>query len=980
MSKKYNALAVLSIIASVGTVTAIVVTTAVTKTQQPTNTANNIEAQDELEIQNQIISLDLKAFKDKSEPSQAQKDQFKADVQTAKQIHTKYSSMNESLSQNQKEQLTQLEQNIILLESKLVEKPQDNNSANELQLQLDALKSDIDAQSKLLTTSTESSHYLDVFNESEKILVKRVTELSNQISSSNNEELKANFDSLIVKNNANKSNAFAKIKEKIKPQLDTLILISQEYKNLISTDINNANLPEAVFKLVADAVDLNNTKQAIQNDITSNELLNSKEKTDFSSQLISSNTSENIGALEQLVHDKVAQKASAINKVVNMDLFGYETQRNFIAQIIEQGPIFLTETVDPIYQAKLNTIKELRKLEFLTDGAYSSIERDLIMYRDNMDVYSEVLENAKLLNDSVKEAKKEVESLTNISQISKDEHIKNILYAIDVWKVDEILSRFVGSDKNKSNEIEQLKSSLLQAHVNEQIRNSITELAKHSSIDANLNHFVLGNVESKYNDINGANESVLTQQQKEALLSKLANVITNDDLLGVEFDFKTEKEKNEAKTRVDQNQSLASNKDEIKRNIDAAQNYYDVKIAEWNNSQNHDLEIKRARVQSEISKLEYISQKYKNEINKFLDAQNTEDVFNAKKDELVNLNESKKQSWAQLNISESNFNKYFFQLKKFEFNDAKTNNDANAVISFISELNTKVTDAIAEISNLQVISDTLKNNFKTAILNVNRIESVAYFLEDLRKIHTSFEGFFNNASQSEHLTQEQKDAFVSQINNANSLYEGDAVGEKISIAIKISKIRQLILSSGELIDKDKNTLFNELIQSTITLDHADNVYKLITTYIQSLQNKNREKTSIDNLKYSSEKLAQKYKTSIDLFVSVESPDLERNYVTSKQRLDEQKTNLVNKLNALEHLSQENKNMFIAKIKDIDSETHLNSISAYIDEFNAKKQEYKALIDNTNEISQEQKDAFKQKLEAITQLHEFVKLGREIKIS
>ncbi|WP_029608750.1 hypothetical protein [Mycoplasma simbae] len=980
MSKKYNTIFVLSIAASVLTTTAVLLTTA-TKSQLNINARQN--NQNELDKHIQILTKDI-AFVDSNNISEAQSDQFKQDLQNAKAIHAKFTGSKDAFAAQNAAKLQQLDQKIKLLEAKLANSKHKNNVDSPIDSKLDELEAKINAQQAKLSSATSAKAYLDVFNSVKKINQHDIESLRQAVSNSNNQQIKTRFDSLSAKNNSTHTNSLNRIKELVRNEINALSLISTDSKNINYATLDSTTLPEQAYKLSSDLEKLNDNKEEIKIIINASSLLSTQQKTDFINKLTQANDIEAINSVYKEFLTNISFKASAIDDLWILNLFSVEIKNKYKNQIIEQGADALINVIRNDYNNKLQALEAIHGFNSLAHNVLSHFE-NLIVHAEGNDNYAEIVASAQSLNQKIIEATNEINAITLLSQTQKSEIIGKISNLTEPNAVTRELTKIKNTADAMENTLNQVNNALEQASFDAATKQSINNFVKNTNVEGykqSINFEVYARtINDLINKINSTTSTPLSQEQKQKVLAKLAKAVSIDDLLKVQFDFKTESERNKAKARVQNNSYPESGKKErIITNIEQAKDIYLIKIAEQDNDRVNSKDQMRYTAQSNINNLEYISQSIKDETNRYLNTQNSQDTFNAKLQELTELNNAKKSLWEQLNINESNFNKFILSHYKYEFLNAKTADEYNSVLNSIREQNNNVDLALTVINWFTLMPAQAKNDFREYVKNVDSSSKIEQLIGKITEIKASFDATQEFIQHSQKLSQQQKDSFNAELNAINSIEQHNEIWNRVNVAVNLSEVNSILAELNSFISAERKIQFNEMTAKSRTLLDSKTILANAHWYNGLIKNRTKYSASLSQLSNASNDLKSTYEAIITSMSEIDVENEIETFSNSKSSLNASKTQVIDKLKASQNLSQEFKNMLITTLTNVDSQSYLDKISAYIAKFIERKAKYFDLINNSSSFSQQQKQELIQQLDRVMNLYDFVKIERLINLA
>ncbi|WP_029608610.1 hypothetical protein [Mycoplasma simbae] len=971
MGRKKNIISVLTVVASVATTTAL----ALNLSACANNNSRNIVYPhfDQVDLINKVLIKDLKEIDANKKISESDKSKYEKDLATAKSIYANNSSARSAVAKKSEEKLNTLSANISELENKL----NSNNEKDEL-IDLSELEQKINLQTKKLANSIENVEFASVFNKSEHIIASYIEKLTPLVEKTNNQETKDKFNNLVNLNSLNKSKSLSKVKDTLKNKISDLDLFSRKNKDILLSNIENSILPEQALELFFDAENINDLKQSIKNDIAENNLLNNSEKQILEQNLISSDDLDSILNLQKSFFAKVKSKSDAINKIYIINLFTNEKKEEYKNQVIETGVNVIEDAVIPDYKARLKAINSILSLD-IPYSAYKNNLVDKIYSATNETEFEQIITDARAISEKLKEVIKQLQSHPSINKLEVDSELYTVADGRED-SVDYILNNKIPRSIESERKINELILELRNLGMNEQEREAIIRFwysaFNESKAKENLSH-LLNQIYTVKSEITNASRGV-NEEKKALLLSKFKSAYTLNDVEEINFELKTMKERDHAKSRVDNTSRLSSEqKQKIKEEIDNTNNFYEIVIAERKATSDYiyPSELARARAQSQISQMEYLSRYFKTEVNGYLYTTNSEEAIQTKLDELIQLNEAKKQEWARLNVNVDNFNSYVWKFKKFKFNDARTEEEFNNVITEILEQNSKVEQFSSQLDKLTYLSEEFKNELIFQALNAATPASIDSLLEQAKDINTNFLYNVEEIQSREYTTKEQNQEDIDKISAAKSLVNLRETYN--AITLDYNKIKTLaFLNDAEVnIPDEIKTQFNYVLSNTNTVSRSWQSSELAESFVYlftSLKNGLEKLTT----NASSQSVVNKYKDIIESKAILYQIDTIDAFVESKLKLIAQKNDLITQISS-SVLSANAKTTLINEIKQIDTENGLNKLGTRFKQLQKFNIQFKELINNSSYLSDEQKAHFNSELEQITNLYNFIKLERKL---
>ncbi|WP_029608611.1 hypothetical protein [Mycoplasma simbae] len=209
MRKKTKALALLSVVASVATTTAVMLNISSFGKVNPQS--NNNTTLKNIDSINKILVQDLNNINNNKQVSQSDKVQYKKDLEQAKTVYGEYSSARTVSDDKVQEKLNILFDNIEKLEARLTENKKLKDTVD-----LSELEKRVNEQTYNLSVFDSITELSSVFNEFDHISRSLITNLNAKLEKIEDTQIKNKFKKLVDLNTQNQSATLNKIKKQLK--------------------------------------------------------------------------------------------------------------------------------------------------------------------------------------------------------------------------------------------------------------------------------------------------------------------------------------------------------------------------------------------------------------------------------------------------------------------------------------------------------------------------------------------------------------------------------------------------------------------------------------------------------------------------------------------------------------------------------------------------------------------------------------------
>ncbi|WP_029608614.1 GA module-containing protein [Mycoplasma simbae] len=828
MGKKKNALAVLSVVASVATTTAIMLYTSSCVKKDNTE----ISKYNALDYYNLLLAKDISFIHTHKTTPPIIFNNIKNDTKNAKEVYTQNYDKRDNLSGEDNKKLISLNEKIIELEKLLADYA--HNESNALEDKLAKIEAKIQSNSnKIINADSDYNAIENIYVNSENIANKDLSDIEKEISQSSNSDLIERFKKANVNNQNNITDALNKYKDLAKKEIETFDNINNEQKQNFKNDIQNANSIIKVKEILDKAKKTNNAEINSLNELEKRVNTNEKRLID---------DSLGYDAIEAIMNDSVLIKEREIPK--HNDFVQVSDNKALKAQYVNIKTNNDQNIADALEKYKVKAKDEIDNLQHLNINKKAKF-KDEVAKANGIDEIKEILNKARNSTDTLSDQVDELEKRVNNNKESLlNEHINTDqieqIY-LDSIKIKETVLPSISSKVNDSNN-QELKDKI--ANITTQNDTNIEQAldkykAKAKEIINNNAEITQNNKKRYSNEIDHAQnieqiKEILRKVDKPSRLNDVNKVLGKLELISPEHKQKVQSQI-DSSTDINQIEKLA---DDIKQ-----------------------FDLDKKEVKNIIDSSELLNQsekaKYINDLVSAEDKSVANNVKNKIEETINNRSDAMKELNAKYFIPQELKNKYLSKL-------IQGTNTSNLKKEIVAEFNTRF-QAIQKIHNLSFVSDKTKNEFIEEAKN-SALENTA-------------EQIYQRAFE---LSEKTREAIQLVLNKNDYLY----VDDKNKLLDDIFTIAKTAEQAQALIDqyKAKN---NAILEKMKLISEVESNHNSLEVYKSFLQYNYFDVSELENEFNFAKKLKEVYeKMSAETQInSTKIDDLKNKLRNTKSLLD-----------------------------------------------------------------------------------------------
>ncbi|BAP01118.1 hypothetical protein MCAL160_0619 [Mycoplasmopsis californica HAZ160_1] len=763
-----------------------------------------------------------------------------------------------------------------------------------------------------------------------------------------------------IKNQAAKLN---QDKQDIIDKIQVLNNFSSEVKNEFANSIKNNDTIEKVSQIYNAIIAVENGKKDVAKLI---EQSNINDKDSLKNQLQNGKTQEDVDILRKKVELEI-KKVETIAKINEISKLSPQKQQELIDKIQKATSPATIEVI--ISEAKGETFKvdvakakeEIEKLNWIAESEKNKISKEL----DSLTESQKTQIKEKL--DALKNKNKQKEDLYNnniassieFNQEYKNKIKKNIIESSLQNDWDKIKDEFKALEKVKTdikdkiqNEFNYLGTKDKQDFIVSLKEKDDNQGSQKILQDANnLNDF-------KKNLIDKITELTHVNTEKQAIIDKIKNEQTRSQATKFYEDLLLKSQKEEAKLKIEQMDSLKNHKQNFKDQIDRSVNKTLVDSVLEAAKMKNELNKAVDEAKYNINKLDLISDEHKNELKNQLDAKNNIEEVKKLVNEATDLNGYKKEKeFTKLNLTKLRGNSGIEAEFGKKLKDAKTKSSVDTIVREYQEWNQKITQAHNKVDTFAKLDPSLKTGFKDEIskANKNEIEGILTRAERLNNTNINNIAALNSFKL---LNNAYKKKIETEITQQEDETKSNS---KLDEARRLSKTKENtnneIKSNSFLTNQQKNNFESQLI----AVDDEKGVQKVKAQAQKDQKKKSDSINKISRLDYLSAAEKENAKKQV---VNANLDNQIDNSVKNAESLNGQKKQIANQIDSLTLLPQVLKTRAKNNIKNANGIPAAQKILDNHKAFNTKKQNAKKSIDSFNHLETTQKNKYKDRIDKL----------------
>ncbi|VEU76055.1 lipoprotein 17-related variable surface protein [Mycoplasmopsis columboralis] len=766
------------------------------------------------------------------------------------------------------------------------------------------------------------------------------------------------------------------IKESLKDQIDHFDNLNENEKQTLKDALDNpdTNTPEKIQEVIDRGKAINDKKQAAIDAINGKEYLSDDEKAqlidkvkavDFSDKTQDETNDQKIAEILNEATTKDNDKKAEVDKVLALENLN-QSQKDYFKEEIKKSNLETIDgssnplTADVVAKATAldTSMKHLKDLagestEVKETPLYKSAsQEDKSKYQDLIDASKELINNQnpdankvatvdnlnapdtpnwdkdsvdKLINaieNSLKEAlKHSIDNMDNLSDDEKEKFKQAIDDATDKTTLDQAIENAQNTNDAKQREIDNVDQNY--PHLNQSQKDAVKEAIKNANLSADTKPGAK-TVEQVKADAQSLDDS----------MAKLDKLIKEQDKMHQNdiYQNASQETKDKYDNAVNAGSLLEKNTNPDVSNIDGVT---PQDSANWNKDAVDSLisAIEKALKDSAkeaIDNLPNLNDAEKTTLKKQIDdlSDSSQEEINKVIDKAKELNDQKQAIIDQINnqenLSQDEKDKLIKDVKDVTLTDPQTNDQANE-----------------QLQNIKNNAEDINNQKQTEIDKINNYEHL-------------------NQDQKDHYVAEIKKSNLNNINNSTNASTAEVAKQASDLNDSMKALKDALVDVNNLdenisdhLNEDKaallddlNTIGKDLVKNKATEDALiDKVNKSLNNATQLDKNPsaNWDKTNVDKLTQAlKDSLKDAYKDAIDNLPNLNDAEKEtlKNQIdaldaahTTKEELDkildrakeinDKKQAAIDEINKLPHLSEEEKQSQIDKIKGVDFSNNQN---------------------------------------------------------